>query len=338
MVLDSAAPQLADLELLLSVDRLGSLGKAAREHNMSQPAASVRIKAMERRLGHRLLERSPSGSRFTPAGAMIAQWAQATVDAATRLLACSASLNDIGSASVRVSACLTMAECLVPRWLSVLRNHFPDVEFCVRANDHESVLADLRSGKADLGFVNGPVSDVGLRYQPVGHEELVVVVAPDHAWAHRDGPLEPSELAQGRLVLRDGGFGGRETLRQALGDAWQDGTHLELPSTFAIKEAVETGAVAGVLSSMAVDRDLRDGRLVRVPTACLRLGRRLRAAWDRSTGPSPVARALLEIALQEQAGATAAPGSIEPRRRRDDQVRALSTAQRHEVIPASSAS
>ena len=338
MVLDSAVPQLADLELLLAVDRLGSLGKAAREHNMSQPAASVRIQTMERRLGHRLLERSPSGSRFTPAGAMIAQWAQATVDAATRLLACSATLNDIGSACVRVSACLTMAECLVPRWLSALRNQFPDVEFCVRANDHESALADLRSGKADLAFVNGPVSDVGLRYQVVGHEELVVVVAPDHAWAHRDGPLGAAELAGGRLALRDEGFGGRETLRQAVGDTWQDGMHLELPSTFAIKEAVEAGDVAGVLSSMAVDRDLRDGRLVRVPVTGLRLGRRLRAAWDRSTGPSPAARALLELALHEQAGTTAAPGRVEPRGRHDDEVRALPTGQRHVAVPASSAS
>jgi molybdenum-dependent DNA-binding transcriptional regulator ModE len=37
--------------VLLSVARLGSLGLAAREHGISQPAASTRIRRLERRLG-----------------------------------------------------------------------------------------------------------------------------------------------------------------------------------------------------------------------------------------------------------------------------------------------
>lgn len=61
MVLPSKMPQLADLDLLLSVERYGSVGKAAQAHSLSQPAASIRISAMERRLGLRLLERSPAG-------------------------------------------------------------------------------------------------------------------------------------------------------------------------------------------------------------------------------------------------------------------------------------
>src|SRR5690606_38737651 len=102
MVLPPAAPQLADLELLLSVDRLGSLGKAAREHGVSQPAASVRIQAMERRLGLRLLERTPSGSHFTPAGQALSEWARTAVDAVSQLMACSATLNAAEADSLRI--------------------------------------------------------------------------------------------------------------------------------------------------------------------------------------------------------------------------------------------
>src|SRR3954453_12537932 len=71
--------ELADIDLLLSVQRLGSLGKAARAHQLSQPAVSARIQAVERRLGLRLLERSPSGSRLTPAGTTVATWGQPVV-------------------------------------------------------------------------------------------------------------------------------------------------------------------------------------------------------------------------------------------------------------------
>ena len=67
MVLPSKMPQLADLDLLLSVESYGSVGKAAQAHNLSQAAASIRIRAMERRLGLRLLDRSPAGSKLTEA-------------------------------------------------------------------------------------------------------------------------------------------------------------------------------------------------------------------------------------------------------------------------------
>lgn len=46
-------PDLGALELLLAVARLGSLGRAARARGISQPAASSRIRSMERQLGWR---------------------------------------------------------------------------------------------------------------------------------------------------------------------------------------------------------------------------------------------------------------------------------------------
>ena len=64
-------PDLGALELLLAVARLGSLGGAAREVGITQPAASSRIRSMERQLGVALVDRSPRGSRLTDAGALV---------------------------------------------------------------------------------------------------------------------------------------------------------------------------------------------------------------------------------------------------------------------------
>ncbi|WP_280343655.1 helix-turn-helix domain-containing protein, partial [Nocardia abscessus] len=62
MTLPPGTPDLAVLDLLVSVAELGSLGAAARRHGISQPAASMRISALERRLRLRLLDRGPTGS------------------------------------------------------------------------------------------------------------------------------------------------------------------------------------------------------------------------------------------------------------------------------------
>jgi DNA-binding transcriptional LysR family regulator len=85
MSLPDRVSDLMPFDLLLSVARLGSLGLAAAEHGISQPAASARIRRLERQLGVTLIERSPRGSRLTADGALVAEWAQAAVEAAAAL-------------------------------------------------------------------------------------------------------------------------------------------------------------------------------------------------------------------------------------------------------------
>ncbi|MCP9951342.1 LysR family transcriptional regulator [Actinomadura madurae] len=297
MPLAPGTPELADLDLLLSVERLGSLGRAAREHGISQPSASARIKLLERRLGMELLDRSPSGSRLTAAGAAVAEWARDVVAPAADLMANVAALRDRASGLLRVAASMTIAEYLMPRWLVALRRERPELTVALRAENSHDVVELLEAGEADLGFIEDPAPHDGLTELVVADDELAVVTAPGHPWSDGRGPLTPGELAAGRLVLRERGSGTRETLHRVLGEL-REGPHLELSSTTAIKEAVVAGAGAAVLSALAVEHELRTGQLVRVPVAGIELTRRLRAVWPRRSAPAPHAEALLRIAVQ----------------------------------------
>src|SRR5262250_2870106 len=60
--------KLRDLHVLRTAARLGSLGKAANELAISQPAVSKAITDLERLLGVRLLERGPKGVEPTMYG------------------------------------------------------------------------------------------------------------------------------------------------------------------------------------------------------------------------------------------------------------------------------
>lgn len=68
------APDLDALELLVSVAEMGSIGRAAARHDLSQPAVSLRLRALERQLRLVLLERSPSGSRLTAPAGRLSTW------------------------------------------------------------------------------------------------------------------------------------------------------------------------------------------------------------------------------------------------------------------------
>lgn len=299
MVLPPSAPDLADLDLLLSVAKLGSLGKAARAHGISQPAASARIQLVERRLGIQLLDRSPSGSRLTADGETVSQWARAVVDAATELLTGAGALRNVEHGWLRVAASLTVAEYLMPRWLVALRAQLADVTVALEAHNSNHVVERVHSGDVDLGFVEDPARHADLSEQVVASDVLEVVVAPDHPWARLDSPLTPVQLSTGRLVLREEGSGTRETLQQVVGDLHDEAPHLEFSSTTAIKEAVAAGAGAAVLSELAVERELHDGTLVRVPVDGIELQRRLRAVWRKSVRIPRPAAVLLQIATRD---------------------------------------
>src|ERR1700758_4112451 len=141
MSLSDRVSDLMPFDLLLSVARLGSLGLAAAEHGISQPAASTRIRRVERQLGLSLIERSPRGSRLTPDGELVAGWAQAAIDAAAAVDAGVPSLRTRSDAVLRVAASMTVAEYLLPGWLTVLRARAPETAVALTAGNSAGVAA-----------------------------------------------------------------------------------------------------------------------------------------------------------------------------------------------------
>ncbi|MEV5380765.1 LysR family transcriptional regulator [Streptomyces nondiastaticus] len=294
--LSDRVPDLAALELLLAVARLGSLGRAARETGITQPAASGRIRSMERMLGVSLVERSPRGSTLTDAGVLVTDWARRIVEAAEAFDAGAEALRGRRDSRLRVAASMTIAEYLLPGWLVALRARRPGTAVSLIAGNSAAVAERLRAGEADLGFVEGLTVPAGLSGAVVGSDRLVVVTAPGHPWARRRAPLGAEELAATPLILRERGSGTRQVLDAAL--AAHGGLAdplLELASTTAVKAAVVGGAGPSVLSELAIGEELSSGRLVGIPFADPDLRRSLRAVWPTGHRPTGPARDLLSL-------------------------------------------
>ncbi|MFF5499071.1 LysR family transcriptional regulator [Streptomyces aquilus] len=286
-------PDLGALELLLAVARLGSLGAAAREVGITQPAASSRIRSMERQLGVALVDRSPRGSRLTDAGALVTDWARRIVEAAEAFDAGAQALRDRRDSRLRVAASMTIAEYLLPGWLLALRAQRPDTAVSLLAGNSAAVAARLLSDEADLGFVEGLTVPKGLDSVVIAHDHLIVVTAPAHPWARRRRPLAAAELASTPLILREKGSGTRQVLDAALGGLARP--LIELSSTTAVKAAAVSGAGPAVLSELAVGEEMAMRRLVRVPVADVSLARDLRAVWPTGHRPVGPARELLSL-------------------------------------------
>lgn len=299
--LSARMPELSALELLSAIAKTGSLSAASREVGTSQQAVSARLTSIESQIGVRLVTRTTRGTQLSPAGEVVAEWADQILDVAQRVDAGLESLRSERRSRLTVAASQTVAEQLLPRWLvslqaAALRHGDTAPEVSFNATDSDGVIAAVRDGEAELGFIEIRGVLRGLRSRVIGRDELIVVVPPDHKWARRSAPITVAELRPTPLVSRKSGWhlllGTEEPLD---GDQSAPAAHpLELASAAAVRAAVLAGAGPAVMSRLAVSDDLIHGRLRAVPVADLDLRRDLRAIWlGARTPPAGAARDLL---------------------------------------------
>jgi len=302
MPLTEPVPDLRSLDLLHSVAETGSIRQAALQHNISQPAASMRLRTLEQTLNLQLLDRSHGRATLTPAGIAVVQWSEEVLAPMRDLLLGARALRSEGTTHLHVVASLTVAEYLVPGWLARLRNSDPSLMVSLEMGNSVHVADVLRRGDADVGFVEGHSAPPLLASRVVLSDDLVVVVAPSSSLAKRRKPLTAAEVSTVPLVMREAGSGTREVFEVAMRALNLSVIPLlELGSTTAIKAAVVSGVGAGVLSRLAVETDVHEGRLIVVNVDGLSLKRSIRLVWSKSTSLSPAAKQLIRL-VEESAG------------------------------------
>lgn len=284
---------LETLRLLLLVAEHGSIGAAAREAGISQPAVSGRIRAFEARWRIRFADRTARGSALTADGEAVVAWARRVVHEADLMRESLAAMGRDRQQDLHVAASLTVAEYLMPQWLSQLQTRHADVRPRLQVINSRSVAELVRTGQVDIGFVETYLLPDDLACRLIGRDGLVIVVAPNHPWARRSEPLSRRQVVEAAYVLREEGSGTRSTFEAALGEA--PAQALEVSSTAALLGAAQAGVGPAVVSARAAAHAVDAGRLVTVSHE-LDLRRPLTAIWRHEEPLREQATRLLGIA------------------------------------------
>lgn len=289
--------ELSAVRLLVAIADAGSVSAGARMIGMAQSNSSRAMATLERRLGYPLLNRSTRGSQLTTEGVLTVEWAREILDATDRFAAGAAALASPADTELVVGASMTVAEYLVPGWLSTFRHERKDVQTTLRINNSRRVIEGVRSGELALGFIETPDVPGDVHSIRIMTDHLTVVVSPEHPWAARTEPLTHEVLASTPLIEREDGSGTRAALDATIGTE-RARPIAELNSNSAICLSVMAGLGPAVLSNLTVQGALRAGRLLQVPVTGPRLERDLRCIWFGVRRPVGAAGRLLDIALK----------------------------------------
>jgi DNA-binding transcriptional LysR family regulator len=149
----------------------------------------------------------------------------------------------------------------------------------------------LLEGVADVGVIGTLWGDDVLAAEPFLENSLMCFCAPGHPLAERE-PLQPVDLLEGPLLLRERGSGTRESAERILRSAGAEPVPaMEMASNGALKRAVAGGLGVTVLSTYAVRLELQLGLLQPLRVEGFPVERMWHVAWARDRLLSPAASA-----------------------------------------------
>jgi DNA-binding transcriptional LysR family regulator len=275
----------ADLAAFAAAVEAGGVRGAADALDLTPSAVTKRIQNLERRLGVRLFDRGRYGLRQTEAGRVLYPEAKQALLALAAAEAAVSEQRAAGAGAMRLAASHTVGEVLLPGWLAAFRAMRPASRVQVDVVNSAGVIAALREGTVELGFVEGRDPLAGLAWSVVRQDELVVVVAAGHRWARRR-VLGPRELAGEPWLAREPGSGTRAVAAAALAAAGVElEPALEVASTQSVKRALTAGGFA-VLSSLVVQAEVAAGALHAIRVRDVDLTRNLRMIHDPGAPPT----------------------------------------------------
>ena len=287
---------LVHIEGFLEVARFGSVSRAAEALYVTQPTLTARLHALERELGERLFVRGRQGMRLTDAGRAFLPYAERAVRA---LRDGRRAIDEVGSAAagqLLLAAAPAVSTYILPSVLERFVSDHPRVEVVVRTGHSEDVLQMVLRDEVQAGLGRA-LQHPEVALQPFHEEELVLVVAPDHPFAHGDS-VSIAEVGTEQLILFDRTSSYYEITQAAFlaaGVALRG--LMELDNIEAAKKMVERGLGVALLPRTAVAREVQARELSRVELRdAAPMRRQIVAMRRRDAGePSGLVTAFLEL-------------------------------------------
>lgn len=168
------------LDILRAVVELGGVKAAADQLRVTQPVVTAHVRSLEKSLGVRLFAHVGRRLELTDPGRMVYEWAQDSDIRASQLERRLDSLAEGRRAAVLIAAGMSVGSYRLPAILTAIAGDHPDLKLSLDVVGPDGVIDSVVSGRSDFGVLIADeiARDHRVRYEQVGHEELIIVGAP----------------------------------------------------------------------------------------------------------------------------------------------------------------
>ena len=276
-----------------------SFSQAAERLGVTQPAVSLQVRALEKRLGTQLLDRSGRRVEPTEAGPRLYRGAQRLLALEEQVVA------EVGlegaeelSGAFEIGASTGPGGIVLAQLLCEFADRHPDLRVTLWVFDTQTIVERVAARELELGVVGAARRHRGVAFEPFFRDPVVLVCPPEHPFAGKTVGLD--ELRGGNLIAMQEGAGVRQLLEDELrrsGTKIRDlGVRLELGLQESVLSAVRSGHGVTFISRRSVEADLAAGTLAEARVEGLELERDVFLVRATGRVETRAARAFLDFA------------------------------------------
>lgn len=274
---------LKQMRYAVAVAETGHFGRAAKACNISQPALSQQVQAIEELCGTPLFDRLKSGIRPTPFGAEFVARARQVLDSADALSAFTLGHAGAPERPIRFGLIPTVAPYLLPEIFPALTKGLPNLAFTISENRTDALLAGLNQGTLDVALIGTDAPEHGPRLvsRPLFKDPFVLATSSLEA---NGAPVALSSLAPERILLLDEGHCFRDqTIAACRLDSDMGARTFAATSLSTIVEFVANGQGVTLLPAIALRKEATDPRIAIHDLVSPGAGRLLSLVWREAT-------------------------------------------------------
>ncbi len=289
---------LRHLRNMLAVIEEGSLGKAARRLNVSQPALTKSIQRLEEQLGVRLFERDSRGMKPTLYADSLKGYAKAAsvgmAEAESRIRG----LRDGTEGFIRIAAPPLIATEFLPNVLVRLAAERPNLQAQI-VSQNKNLFTDLLEGQFNVvvAMLYDEFPSEGLTKHWLFDDRLVLVMRADHPLAAQR-KLELKDLVDEKWVFTSADTWSNRRVR-----LYFEQSGLPLPKARMesrnpeiLKSVIKISDYVGVVSRLGVESELANQSLKSIEINSLLMQRPIGIVLREGEPISPALKAFISIA------------------------------------------
>jgi DNA-binding transcriptional LysR family regulator len=292
---------LRQLEIFQKVVELGSFSKAAEVVHLAQASVSERIANLENAVGEKLLDRL--GRQVTPTklGELLYRRALSLLEMKRTVCLEIESFLGARRGTINLGCSTIPGEYILPNIIGRFGEQYPQVAVYVTVADSREIEARVLEGQFELGVIGSKSPSKILVSHELWRDELVLAVPASHPWAERKA-VSLNDLSKEPYISREAGSGTLQMVEKCLLAAGYEGTQsfhvvARFGTSTAVKEGIKAGLGISILSSLALDTEIKAGIVKTLRIKGLLMSRRFYLIKDRRRISSPPCKAFADFLL-----------------------------------------
>ncbi len=290
---------LRHLEIFCKVYELRSFSKAAEAVFLAQASVSERIANLENMMGAKLFDRLGRKIIPTKAGEFFYKKAMPLLNMKNNICMEFQEFLGVKRGEIHAGGSTIPGEYILPGLIQRFRKTYPFISVSITIADSKKIEQNVLEGNLDLGIVGAITSGKNLERYNLWEDELVLAVPAGHSWT-KERKVSLHKLMEEPFVTRQRGSGTLKVMAKCMNMSDSQITKsfkivARLGSSTAVKEAIKAGLGVSVLSSRAIDTELKAGLIKIIRIDGISMKRHFYLIRDRRRTSSPPCRALLDF-------------------------------------------